>query len=129
MEQMSVCVTFWSHILNICSIIYLCTSCYMIRLPCLFTAWRFWTVHNKSHNMKDLVIQSHSWSLFLPLICLYEKWKNKHLWISVWISGVFSWEKTPPRLPMQITSPWPPVGRFWHCLITVRQKKIWKWRG
>ncbi len=31
--------------------------------------------------------------------------------------------KNSPRLPMQITWPWPPVGRFSHGLITVRQRK------
>ncbi len=39
-------------------------------------------------------------------------------------SGVFSWEKTPPRLPMQITWPWPSVSRFCHGLITIRQRKM-----
>ncbi len=34
--------------------------------------------------------------------------KNEVLWVSVWPSGVFSWEKTLPILPMQITWPWPP---------------------
>ncbi len=38
-----------------------------------FSVWcmNFWTFHNKSHNMKALVILSHSWSPFLPLTCLY----------------------------------------------------------
>ncbi len=30
----------------------------------------FWTFHNKSHNMKALVILSHLWSPYLPLSCL-----------------------------------------------------------
>ncbi len=92
-------------------------------LPSLFTARLFWTFHNKSQNMKALVILSHSWLPFLPLTCFYGK--NELLWVSMWPSGVFSWEKTPLRLPMQITWPWPPVGRFSHGLITVRQKKMW----
>ncbi len=60
----------------------------------------FWTFHIKSHNMKALVILSHSWSPFLPLTCLYGT--NELLWVSVWSSGVFSWEKTTSILPMQI---------------------------
>ncbi len=46
------------------------------KLPSLFDAWLFWTIHNKSHNMKALVILSHSWSPFLPLTCLYRKNMN-----------------------------------------------------
>ncbi len=45
----------------------------MLKLPSLFAAWLFWTCHTKSHNMKALVILNHSWSPFLPLICLYGK--------------------------------------------------------
>ncbi len=41
-----------------------------LKLPSLFAAWIFWTFHNESHNMKALVILSHSWSLFLPLVCM-----------------------------------------------------------
>ncbi len=72
-----------------------------LKLPSLFTAWPFWTFHTKSHNMKALVILSHSWSPFLPLTCLYGK--REPLWVSVQPSGVFSWRNTPPRLPIQIT--------------------------
>ncbi len=64
-----------------------------LKLPSLFAAWRFWNFHNKSHNIKALVILSHSWSPFLPLICLHGK--NELLWVSVLPSGVFSWEQTP----------------------------------
>ncbi len=99
-----------------------CINLLYLKLPSLFAAWLFWTFHTKSHNMEALVILSHSWSPFLPLTCSYGK--NKLLWVSVWPSGVFSWEKTPPRLLMQITWPWPPVGRFCHGLITVSQKKM-----
>ncbi len=42
-----------------------------LKLLSLFTVWLFWTFHNKSHNMKALVILSHSRSPFLPLTCLY----------------------------------------------------------
>ncbi len=45
----------------------------VLELPSLFVAWLFWTFHNKSHNMKALVILSHSWSPFLLLTCLYGK--------------------------------------------------------
>ncbi len=72
-----------------------------LKLPSLFTAWLFWTFHTKSHNMKALVILSHSWSPFLPLTCLYGK--NPLLWVFVRHSGVFSWEKNHSRFPMQIT--------------------------
>ncbi len=94
-----------------------------LKLPSLLAAWPLWTFHTKSHNMKAFVIQSHSWSPFLPLTCLYAK--NELLWVSEWPSGLFSWEKTPSRLPMQITWPWPQVARFCHGLITIRQKKMW----
>ncbi len=86
-------------------------------------ALMFWTFHTKLHNMKALVILSHSWSPFLPLPCLYGK--NELLWVSLRPSRVFYWENTPLRLSMQITWPWPPVGSFSHGLITVRQKKMW----
>ncbi len=94
-----------------------------LKLHSLFAALHFWTFHTKSHNMKALVILSHSWSQCLPLTCLYGK--NELLWVSVQPSEVFSWDKTPPRLPMQIPWPWTPVGSFRHGLITVRQKKMW----
>ncbi len=95
----------------------------MLELPSLFAAWLFWTFHTKSHNMKALVILSHSWSPFLPLTCWYGT--NELLWVFVQPSRVFSQEKIPPRLHMKITWPWPPVGRFSHGLVTVRQKKMW----
>ncbi len=44
-----------------------------LKLPSLFAAWPFWTFHTKSHNMKVLVILSHSWSPFLSLTCFYGK--------------------------------------------------------
>ncbi len=83
---------------------------------------RCMTFHAKSHNMKALVILSHSWSPFLPLTFWY--WKNELLCVSVRSSGVFSWEKTPTRFPMQITWQWPPVDRFCHGLVAVRQKNV-----
>ncbi len=95
----------------------------LLKLPSLFAAWLLWTFHTKSHNMKALVILSHLWSPFLPLTCLYGK--KELLGVSRRPSGVFSWEKTPPRLPMQITWPWPPLGRFSHGLITIRKKWMW----
>ncbi len=63
--------------------------------------------------MKALVIPSLSWLHFLPLTCLYGK--NELLWVSVQPSEVFSWEKNPRRLPMQITWPWPPVSWPDYC--------------
>ncbi len=94
-----------------------------LKLPSLFATWLFLTFHNKLHIMKALVILHHSWSPFLPLTCLYGK--NELLWVSVWHSIVFSLEKTPPRLLMQITWLWPLLGRFSHSLIAVRQTKKW----
>ncbi len=86
-----------------------------LKLPSLFAAWLFWTFHNKSHNMKGLVILSHLWSPFLPFICLY----GKITFVRLCAAFV---RKTSPRLPMQII--WS-VGRFDHGMITVRQKKMW----
>ncbi len=94
---------------------------YVLKLPSPFTAWPFWTFHNISHNMKALIILSHSWPPFLPLTCLHG---NKNCG-SVQPSGVFSWEKTPSRFSMQSTWPLQQVCRFSHGLITVRQKKMW----
>ncbi len=31
----------------------------ILKLPFLFAAWLFWTFHNKSYNMKALVIHKH----------------------------------------------------------------------
>ncbi len=59
-----------------------------LKLPSLLTAWLFWTFHIKSHNMKALVILSHSWSPFLPLICLYGE-KNECLWVCVAFWNIF----------------------------------------
>ncbi len=94
-----------------------------LKLPSLFAAWLFWTFPTKSHNMKALVILSHSWSPFLSLTYLYGKKSTfVYLLAAFWCNFL---RKTPPRLPMQITWPWPPGGRFCHGLITVRQKKMW----
>ncbi len=46
-------------------------SIQILKLPSLFTAWLFFTFHNKSHIIKTLVILHHSWSPFLPHACLY----------------------------------------------------------
>ncbi len=56
----------------------------MLKLPSLFAAWLFWTFPTKSHNMKALVILSHSWLTFLLLTCLYG---NKLTFVGV--CGVF----------------------------------------
>ncbi len=47
-------------------------TCVILKLPSLFAVWLFWCFHNKSHNMKALVILSHSWSPLLLQTCLYE---------------------------------------------------------
>ncbi len=57
----------------------------LLKLPSLFTAWRFWTVHPKSHNLKTLVILRYSWSPFLPLTCLLgQKWPFVGLCVAFW---------------------------------------------
>ncbi len=91
-----------------------------LKLLSLFAAWLFWPFQTKSHNMKAIVILIHTWSPYLPLTCLYGQ--NELLWVSVWHSGVFSWERIPARLPMQITWLWPPVGRFGHGLTKDKRK-------
>ncbi len=70
----------------------------MSKLPPLFAAWHFWTFHNKSHNMKALVILSHSWSPFLPLTCLYgNKWSFVGLCVAFW--SIFLQKKLLPDDP------------------------------
>ncbi len=45
----------------------------------------FFITHTKSHNMKALVIPSHSWSPLLPLSCFYEqKWTFLGLCKAIW---------------------------------------------
>ncbi len=100
---------------------YMLATGHLLKLPSLFAAWPFWTVHSKSHNMKDMVILSHSWSLFRPITCLYGH--NELLWVSVRPCGVFSWEKSTIRLSIQFRRPWLPVSIFSHGLITVRKCK------
>ncbi len=56
----------------------------LLKLPSLFAAWLFWTFHTKSHNMKALVILSHSWSPFLALTCSYG-----NQWTFVGLCGAF----------------------------------------
>ncbi len=57
----------------------------LLKLPSLFAAWLFGTFHTTSHNMKALVILSHSESPFLPLICLYgNKWTFVGLYATFW---------------------------------------------
>ncbi len=91
-----------------------------LKLPSLFVAWLFWTFHNKSHNMKALVILKSFMITISPAYLFI--WKKMNLRGSLCsLLEYFLKKKTPPRLPMQITWPWPPVGRFGHGLITVRQ--------
>ncbi len=75
-------------------------------------------VYNIAIHYKSFMINISHTYLFIG-----KKWT---LWVSVQLSEVFSYEYTrPPRLPMQITWPWLPVGSFSHGLITVKQKKMW----
>ncbi len=110
-----------------CIACHACHACFKhvncnLKLPSLFAAWHFWTFHTKSHNMKVLVILSHSWSAFLPPTCLYGK-KRTFVDRCAAFWSIFAREKNPLRIPMQITWPWPPVGSFSHGPINVRQKK------
>ncbi len=56
----------------------------------------FFITHTKSHNMKALVIPSHSWSPLLPLSCFYEqKWTFLGLCKAIWSifgGGVSTWQ-------------------------------------
>ncbi len=70
----------------------------VLKLPSLFAAWLIWIFHTKSHNMKALVILSHSWSPFLPPTCL--RGIIERLWVSVWPSGfIFVRKKLPSDYP------------------------------
>ncbi len=64
-------------------LIYISTIC--LKLPSLLAAWLFLTFHIKSHNIKALVILSHSQSPFLQLTCLYgKKWTFVGLCEAFW---------------------------------------------
>ncbi len=52
----------------------------LLKLPYLFAAWLFWTFHTKSHNMKALIIISHSWSPFLPSEYPCKSHDHDHEW-------------------------------------------------
>ncbi len=74
---------------------------FQLKLPSLFTAWLFSPLHFKSHNMKALVILSHSglpfsWEKKLPPDYLWKTHDHDHQW------AVYS-----------------------HGMITIRQKKMW----
>ncbi len=84
-----------------------------LKLPSLFASWRFWTFHIKSHNMKALVILSHSWSPFIPLTCLYGK-----KWTFVGICTAF-WVISLRKNSLQIT-------HTNHMTMTTR-RQIWSW--
>ncbi len=109
---------------NIChfsSLCYVVLAC--LKHPSLFAALLFWTYHNKSHNMNALVILSHSWSPFFSHLLVYME-KISFCGSLCSLLEYFREKKTRSRLPMQITWPWPLVGRFSHGLITIRQKKM-----
>ncbi len=67
----------------------------LLRLLSLFVAWFFWTFHNKSHNMKALVILSHSWPSFLRLTCLYEEEKRTFVDPCASFWSIFSRKNSP----------------------------------
>ncbi len=96
----------------------------LLKLPSLFAVYIFFlTFHNKSHDMKSLVILRLFDHHFSHLLVYIET--NELLWVSVWPSEVYLREKSTVRLLIQITWPWPPVGRISHGLITVTYRKMW----
>ncbi len=60
-----------------------------------------------------IVILQHGYTYYQDLQCPYNL---GHMIFHLW-----KW----PLTNMQITRPWPPVGRLCHDLITLRQKKTW----
>ncbi len=82
---------------------------HILKLPSLFAAWLFWTFHNKSHNMKALVILSHSRSPFLPLTSLY----GKNVFCGS--SGRLFWEKNSLK-----------ITHANHMTMTT-SRQIWSW--
>ncbi len=108
-------------------------TCCHLKLPFQFAAWHFWTFYNKSHNMNAWVIIWKHWS-YMKALAIHDH-HFSHLLVymeTVNFCGslyglleYFCEKKLPPRLPMQITWPWPSVGRFSHGLITVTQTKMW----
>ncbi len=103
---------------------------YELLLPSLFDAWLFWTFHDKSHNMKALVILNHSCWPFLPLTCLHEKnqhlrfsvlpyglysWKCWHLWTATWWNGVI-YKSLQCITPLLCPPNWPQISHL--CCIT-----------
>ncbi len=115
------CILSWcQEKLNFLFLLGIWLSLFSLKLPSLFAAWFFWTIHNKSHNMKALVILSHSWS---PLHVYIDT--NGLLYVSVRPPEYFREAKNYLSSPMQITWQWRPVSRFSHGLITLRQNKTW----
>ncbi len=116
----STCIS-WLHFINMYFTCNGGTNESQLKLLSLFAEWLFWTFHTKSHNMKALVILSHSWSPFLPLTYLYgKKWTFVSLCVAIW--SMFVRKKLPPDYPLL------PVDSFSHVLITVTQTKMWIWR-
>ncbi len=84
------CTTYGTSVLQITSTIsalIILSDLFNLMLHSLFAAWLFWTFYNISHNMKALVILSHSWSPFLPLTCLYGK--NEFVGLCVAFLSIF----------------------------------------
>ncbi len=73
---------------------------------------------------KNKILWKH-WSFMITTSPTYLFiWKEMFVGLCAAFWNIFS-NKTLPRLPMQITWPWPPVGRFSYGLVTIRQKKMW----
>ncbi len=86
------CYHIWSYkntnLLNVCGVLFILDILYSIsslKLPSLFTVWLFRTFHSKSHNMKALVILSHSWSPFLSTyLFIWKQWTFVVIYAAFW---------------------------------------------
>ncbi len=64
-----------------------------LKLPSLFASWLFWTFHNKSHNMKALVILNPFMITIFPTFLLI--WKKMKC-LCVALCSIFSRKKLSP---------------------------------
>ncbi len=98
------------------------------KLHSLFAAWPFWTYHTKSHNMKALVILSHSWSPFLPLTWKCEHNVVKLVFVYILLSKC-QWVHLALAIKNLISSWNKIVMRSCYKIILVwYNKSWWKWR-
>ncbi len=84
--------------------------------------WEFDCLHFAQYMLMSPHGIGYKQTIFLTYIFIWKKWTSMGLCVA--FCSIFT-RKNSPRLSMQITWPWPPVGRFSHGLITVRKKKMW----